>query len=99
MNRAEHFANRIEQTLAVRLRRRVRKRREVLHVADHVGQTELHAQIRFTHVFSIRAEIIAAEHAFEFVAERLVQDLTAPRLVDPKKRKEIGAKAPGPESL
>ena len=71
MKRAEHFANRIEQTLAIRLCQRVRKRRKVLHVADHVSQAKLNTKVHFSHVFSIRAEIIAAE-LIAFVALTIV---------------------------
>ena len=77
MKRAKHFADSLQQALAVGLRRLVRKDRQILYVADQMGQAELHAKVQFTHVFAIGAEVIAAQHAIEVGAQHLVQNLTA----------------------
>ena len=75
------------------------QRQQELHVTDQVGHAELHQHVELPHVLAVGAEIIAAQHAVELLAEHRHQHLRSPRLVDAKEGVKLGAEAPSPELL
>jgi hypothetical protein len=84
MNRDEHRFNVPKQTFSVRLG--VVKRRQELDFADQVRPTELKERFRLFFVLQVSGEKVTADTATKILAERLVQDLAAPRGVDLEKR-------------
>src|SRR5664280_2389065 len=59
MNDSEQFPQRRPHPLPVGLLLSTRQRHEKLHVADQVGQAELHQHIELPHVFAVGTEVIA----------------------------------------
>ena len=82
MDHGKQFPQRFPQPLAVSLVLSAGQRQQEFHVADQVGHAELHPHVELPHVLAVGAEVIAAQHAVEFRAQHLDQDLRAARLVD-----------------
>ena len=99
VDHAEEIAQGLPQTLAVSLNLAFGERQQVLHVADQVDHGELHQHIAVPHVLAVGAEVVAAQHPVELLAQHFHEDLRAPRLVGAKERVKLGAEAPGPELL
>ena len=77
----------------------VRQVGQELHVADQVGQAELHQHVEVAHVLAVGREVVAAEHAGKLPAQGVNQHLGAARRVDAKEGVEFGPEDPGPQSV
>ena len=93
----EHRLDRREQPLAIGARFGVGQPGQELDVADQVGDAELHRDVEVAHVLVVGGEVVAAEHAVEFLAEHVEQDLRAAGLVDLEEHVQFGPEHPGPE--
>ncbi len=66
------------QGLRVGRRHLVRQRRQKLHIADQVGQTELHRHIEVPHILPIRPEVITPQNPRKLLAQYVNQNLRSP---------------------
>ena len=100
MNHLEQRFQRLTQPFAIGLGRRIAQGREILHVANQMGQAELHRDRGIeAHIFPVCAEIITPDDPRKFSTKHLKQDLAPPGRVDPKQRIQIGVETPGPEAV
>lgn len=99
MDDAEHVANLGEQEFAVGGGGFVRQCGEKFHVADQVCDAELNNYAEVLHVFAVCPEVIAPQHAVEFLAEYADEDFRSARFVDAEQHVEIGAETPCPEPV
>ena len=72
----------LQDPLTIGLVARVRMLDKKAHVAQQMGQAELHQDAKIFHVLAIGAEIVAAQNALELLAQHVDEDIRAPRLID-----------------
>lgn len=87
----EQLAESIEQSLSVVPCHLVRQSQQELDFPDQVGQAELHGDAEVFHVLAVRREVVATQHAIEFLAQYFQQHIRASRGINLEQREEFGA--------
>ena len=85
-----------EHSLAISPIPLVGERRQKLHVADQVGQTELERHVELALVTTIGREIVAPQNPVELLAQNRDQHIAAARRIDLEQRVQVGPKTPDP---
>src|SRR5438477_12334738 len=96
MDHPEQLLQPEPQALAVSLRRRVRKRRQELHVADQMRQTKLNTNVALSHESPVRREIIAADRALEIATQQIHQHVGTAMRIDLEDRVQVRPQTPRP---
>lgn len=100
MNHMKHLPGRFQNALSVGAILFVGMIDQNFYIADEVGQAELHQHVVVQpHVFAVGTEIVAAQHAVEFLTKNFQQHIRAARSVDFEQRKQRRAKAPRPHAF
>ena len=76
------FSLRVPHPLAISLVLASGQRQQELHIANQVRHAELHQHVELPHVLAVGAEVIAAQHAVELLAQHFHKHFRPPRLVD-----------------
>ena len=86
----------VQHVGAVLVRGLIRKRRQILHIPEQVGQTDLHQNAEVTHVLAVGGKVVGAEHPGKLLAQHLKQHVGAARRVDLEEGVEAGPETPDP---
>ena len=92
VDHGKQFPQRVPQPLAISLILTAGQRQKEFHVADQMCHAELHQHVKLPHVLAVGAEVIAAQHAVELLAQHRHQHFRAARLVDAEERIKPGRK-------